>query len=88
MLAPQVEDRRYIKTIVVKKELGIDSFDKLIAYVIQTEGFQGYSQYQLETALSYKGLIGRYIPKELYHSPYIYLENEKFYSVYEPQEKE
>ena len=88
LLAPQVEDRRYIKTIVVKKELGIDSFDKLIAYVIQTEGFQGYSQYQLETALSYKGLIGRYIPKELYHSPYIYLENEKFYSVYEPQEKE
>ncbi len=83
LLAPQVEDRRYIKTIAVKKELGIDSFDRLIAYVIQTEGFQGYSQYQLETALSYKGLIGRYIPKELYHSPYIYMENEKFYAVTE-----
>ncbi len=83
LLAPQVEDRRYIKTIVVKKQLKIDSFDKLIAYVIQTENYQGYSQYQLETALSYKGLIGRYIPKELYHSSYIYLENEKFYSIYE-----
>jgi len=81
LIVPQVEDRRYVKEIIVSKDFEFDTYEQLIIYVIKKNNLNASTLYHLESALSAKGLIGRYLPKELYNSKNIYIENDKFYTV-------
>lgn len=81
LIAPQVEDRRYVKEIIVSDDFEYDTYEQLIIYVIKKNNLNASTLYHLETALSAKGLIGRYLPKELYNSKNIYVENDKFYTI-------
>ncbi len=81
LVAPHVEDRRYIKTILVPRERKIRHFDELVAQILREEGDNGLSLYQFENLLIAKGVIGKYFPKELYQSPLLYQREEKFYAV-------
>lgn len=81
IITPTVEDRRYVKEIVVKKDMDAQSFEELIIRVIKTNNLNGATVYHLESVLASMGLIGRYLPKELYNSKNIYIENDRFYTV-------
>ena len=81
LIVPQVEDRRYVKEIVVLKDFDADTYEQLIIHVIKKNNLNGSTLYHLESALSSKGLIGRYLPKELYNSKNIYVENDKFFTI-------
>lgn len=85
LIAPHVEDRRYIKTIVVPKKKGVRRFDELVATVLKEVGNNGITLYQFENLLIAKGIIGKYFPKELYQSDLFYQEEGKFYPTAEKQ---
>ncbi len=81
LVSPHVEDRRYIKTIVVPKEKNVRRFDELVAAILKEVGDDGITLYQFENLLIAKGIIGKYFPKELYQSKLFYQEEGKFYPV-------
>lgn len=86
LVAPHVEDRRYIKTIIVPREKKIRRFDELVATILQEVGSDGITLYQFENLLIAKGIIGKYFPEELYQSGLFYQEDGKFYpAVAEPK---
>ncbi|MCI9625802.1 MAG: hypothetical protein HFI90_03350 [Clostridia bacterium] len=87
LVAPHVEDRRYIKTIIVPKERNVRRFDELVAAILQELGSGGITLYQFENLLITKGIIGKYFPKELYQSKLFYQEDGKFYPAEVEQSK-
>ncbi len=80
LVAPMVEDRRYVKEIIIKKDKNINSYEELIIDVILKNNLSGSTLYHLESVLSSLGLIGRYLPKELFNSKNIYIENDRIYT--------
>ena len=81
IIVPTVEDRRYVKEIIVEKENNINSYEELIISIVKENNLNGASVYRLESMLSSMGIIGRYLPKELYNSKNIYIENDRLYTI-------
>lgn len=81
IIVPTVEDRRYVKEIIVRPDFDSDTYEEFIIAIIKKYALNGSTLYHLESRLSSLGLIGRYLPKELYNSKYIYVENDRFYTV-------
>ncbi len=81
IIVPTVEDRRYVKEIIVEKENNINSYEELIISIVKENNLNGATVYRLESMLSSMGIIGRYLPKELYNSKNIYIENDRLYTI-------
>lgn len=81
LIVPLVEDRRYVKEIIVFKDFYVDSYEQLVIHIIKKNNLNASTLYHLESVLSSMGLIGRYLPKELYNSKNIFIENDRFYTV-------
>lgn len=66
-----MKDRRFERGIVVYKDLNINSYPELIAFVLKKNGIHKLSEDKMYSFLILNGLTYKLIPKELYDSKVI-----------------
>ena len=66
-----VKDRRFVRGLVIKKEMQIHSFAELVAFVLYRNNIKTISENKLLSFLVANNLTYKAIPKELYNSEYL-----------------
>lgn len=77
-ICPIIRDRRYNRAIYVKKELRIDSYAQLIAYIMKKQNVNCISEREMLSLLIINGLTIKTLPHDIYDSKYVKFEKEKF----------
>jgi hypothetical protein len=78
IVCPDYKDRRYQRSLIVKSELGIQSYSELVAYVFKRNGYTSLSEGKFLSFLVVNGLAYKIIPKEIQNSNYFKLEKEYY----------
>ncbi len=78
IIQSSLKDRRYQRSIVVRKESNIHNFDELVVYVMKIDGQESYSKGELLSLLSRYQLVHNIIPQEIYTSNLIEYKKELF----------
>lgn len=77
-IRPIIKDRRYNRVIYVKKDLKIDSYAQLIAYIMKKQNMNYISEREMLSLLIINGLAIKILPHDIYDSKYVKFEKEKF----------
>ena len=71
VLQPAMKDRRYQRGIIVRKEMGLNSYPEVVAYKMKTTGNEMMTESQFLSFLVVHNLARKVIPNELSNSDYV-----------------
>ena len=71
VVQPQIKDRRYQKGIMVRNDNSIMTYDALVACVLLSKDISELSEAQLLSFMQIHQLAGKVIPKELFSSSHL-----------------
>lgn len=68
---PSVKDRRYQRGIIVKREMGLNTYPEIVAYKMKSIGTEKMTESQFLSFLVVHNLARKVIPNELSNSDYV-----------------
>ena len=78
IIAPQVKGRRYQRGIIIRSESPIKSFEELVISLLKKDGVTSLTEIGMTKYLKNKGVITKFIPRELYNCSVLPYKNEEF----------
>lgn len=78
VLSPVVKDRRYQRGIIVKANLGLNSYDELVYNILIDDGKNEYTEIELFSLLSRKDLVYKKIPQDIITADFFKYRNERY----------
>ncbi len=78
LIAPDYKDRRYQKSVVVRKEEKSATYSELVAKIFKNAGYYEMNEGQFASFLIVHGLARQSIPQEIKSSGFFIYENEKY----------
>ncbi len=78
IINPVNKDRRFQRAIIIKRELGINSYSELVAYIFKNKNYTSLSEGKFLSFLVVNGLAYKIIPKEIGNSDYFKIEKDYY----------
>ena len=78
VIQPSMKDRRYQRGIIVKKELGLNSYPEIVAHKMKKTGKEMMTESQFLSFLIVNNLSRKVIPNELSNSDYVKKDGEYY----------